>query len=174
MKEEWKVYKDTRIDSSGRNNKKGALWEVSNLGNVKKNNKLFTPYINPRGYKYIANYQLHRIIAELFISTTNNKLQVDHIDGNKLNNRVDNLRWVTPKENINNPITKSAKRKDFYSDINWLEKQRISHTGIKFSQEINNKKGHKGENHPFYNKVGPNANKHREYNKDGTYNYVNN
>lgn len=50
---------------------------------------------------------VHRLVAAAFIPNPENKPCIDHIDGNRANNHADNLRWVTVKENQNNPITKS-------------------------------------------------------------------
>lgn len=51
------------------------------------------------------NVRIHKLVAEAFIENPNNKPIVDHIDGNKVNNNADNLRWVTNSENIRNENT---------------------------------------------------------------------
>ena len=66
--------------------------------------RYFQVALNNKGKrKYVS---VHRLVAQAFIPNPDNKPCIDHIDGNRANNRVDNLRWVTHKENSNNPITR--------------------------------------------------------------------
>ena len=68
-------------------------------------------------FRFLAGYEatsipfrgdclIHRLVAEAFIPKPLGATEVDHINGNKTNNRVENLRWVTHKENTNNLNTK--------------------------------------------------------------------
>ena len=50
--------------------------------------------------------RVHQLVAEAFLPNPDHKPQIDHKDGNILNNYADNLKWATPLENINNPNTK--------------------------------------------------------------------
>lgn len=74
-----------------------------------------------------ATVSIHRIVAQHFIPNPENKPYIDHIDTNPLNNEVSNLRWVTSKENANNPLTTvhhdDAVRK-FKDDPLFIKKQR--------------------------------------------------
>ena len=93
-----------------------GYYEVSNLGNVASlryargsNRRILKPSINTWGYLQVTlsrnkkkkNVAIHRLVAETFIENTHNLPQINHIDENKCNNRVDNLEWCDSHYNIN-------------------------------------------------------------------------
>lgn len=176
MIEEWKVWKETIIPKF---NNERRIYEISNYGRLKINGELIDlPKDNIRIY-LPGNYKMHRVVIELFIGPIPKGYVVDHIDGNPSNNNINNLRVCTQKENIHNPITFDRylkAMKVIHKSEEYRQKQSIAHIGKKASLEAkkNMSKSHKGEKHHFYGKIGPNANKHRVYNEDGTYNYVSN
>lgn len=128
--EVWKFY---------RNEPHCAKIEVSNEGNVKVNNVLvdFTKQADKPYYR-ICKKPVHRMVAELFVPNPYNKPIVDHIDTNKHNNKADNLRWVTNKENMNNPLTRehiSNVMKDYYRIYGTHSYKMPERTKKKFSEE---------------------------------------
>ena len=66
--------------------------------------------INNRGYLLInlskdgkqKTFSVHRLVAETFLEADNKRNDVDHIDGDKTNNNISNLRWATHSENMQN------------------------------------------------------------------------
>lgn len=82
---------------------------VSNFGNIKsiKRNLILKQYTLKNGYQSITLCQLgekrtlsiHRLVCQSFLLNPENKEQVNHIDGNKLNNNITNLEWCTHSEN---------------------------------------------------------------------------
>ena len=84
---------------------------VSNFGRIYSlnRNRLLNPVLkkSKNNYYYVIGiyngseckrYKIHRLVAMLFIPNSEQKAEVHHIDCNSLNNRADNLMWVTPKE----------------------------------------------------------------------------
>lgn len=97
----FKIYKT----AGGNRYSKLKVWEVSNLGRVKCNGEIVEPYMHGN-YLKIGTFRIHRAVAELFVPNPENKHCVDHINTDCLDNRASNLRWVTHKENNNNPLTR--------------------------------------------------------------------
>ena len=139
-----------------------GLYEVSNLGRVKslerydtlgrkKKERILRGRCNKHGYLSVNLYKngiekdffIHRLVAEAFIPNSNNLPEVDHINTIKDDNRVENLRWATIKENRNNELTKKHNSE--------------SQKGKILSEETKKKlsEAKKGENHPMYGKHHP-------------------
>ena len=93
-----------RVKSFDRYDKHGALW----LGKILSNKPQKTGYVNVKfsvdGKRSVK--LVHRLVAEAFIPNIENKPEVNHKDGNKSNNKVSNLEWVTSRENTLHGIEK--------------------------------------------------------------------
>ena len=97
----WKLYKKTNSYRWGH-----RVYEVSNLGRVKLNGEIVEHKLHNSGYLACAGFSIHRAVAELFVPNPENKPCVDHINTDPLDNRAENLRWVTQAENNRNPLTR--------------------------------------------------------------------
>ena len=104
-----------------------GLYQVSNLGRVKslvgynghrhvKREKMLNPYKHKASKNYYRSVvkltkeghkkdmKVHRLVAKSFLPNPENKPNINHIDGNPLNNDVSNLEWCTQKENVHHAI----------------------------------------------------------------------
>lgn len=113
-------------------------YQVNNLGDVKtltreivehrrkyiRQGKILNKYFSKsEGYYKVklyngdatfASYPVHRLVAMVFIPNPENKLQVNHIDGNPSNNHYKNLEWCTHSENVKHAYRIGLKKKENY------------------------------------------------------------
>ena len=86
-----------------------GIYGITSCGKVwsYKYKKFLKPVIKHKGYLYVIlykdgkgkNYRLHRLVAEAYIQNPDNLPQVDHIDNDKTHNYVNNLQWITNRDN---------------------------------------------------------------------------
>lgn len=127
-------------------------YSINELGQVRNDitNKIRKPFQNKQNnYFYIdlwkdnkvKKYPIHRLIAEAFIPNPLNKPTVDHIDGNRSNNSIDNLRWATYSEQNSRFNTNGVRSEEIIvTNIN-NEKiyfNKITDVAIYFSTTISN------------------------------------
>ena len=114
----WKIieeFSDYMVSSKGR------------IISLREKGKLMIPQSGKRGYRCIVfsvnnkkyNKKISRLVAEAFIENQGNKPIVDHINGDKEDNSVENLRWATPTENNTGFRKTSNNGGSYYRGVNW-------------------------------------------------------
>lgn len=140
------------------NTEEGEIWmdipgfpnyKVSNHARVAsfrgKTPKLLRPSMSRYGYLQVSlvsgekfgtgkksTIAVHRLVALAFIPNPEGKLCIDHINTIKTDNRIQNLRWVSYKENANNPITL-----EHMDDVRPLIKEKCAHKVYVYDEELN-------------------------------------
>lgn len=125
-----------------------GIYKISNRGNIKsidriskaiRKNKIISqkfkgqalrPFISTTGYFTIKltknnnykSFKIHRLIAIHFIPNPDNKAEVNHIDGNKLNNDINNLEWATHLKNMRHAFSTGLVDITKYSNMRVGEK----------------------------------------------------
>lgn len=117
---------------------KDTPYYVTEDGKVFRDEKQIFGWITKKGYQQIKLYcfgikkhaYIHRMVGDLFVPNPENKPQINHKNGNKLDNRVENLEWVTNQENINHSVENGLRpvgidvpaHKLSVEDILWIRK----------------------------------------------------
>ena len=116
--------------------------------------KILTQHYDTKGYVFVSLSKnnkhtikrVHRLIAECFIQRIDGKDYIDHINGVRDDNRVENLRWCTHKENDNFPLSRLHRSEACMGNKKWLGKHHKEESKQKMS------KAHKGENSVWFGK----------------------
>ncbi len=145
MQEIWKDienYPNYQISNLGRIKSKKRITKVGikNVKRIIRNEKILKPSKLTKGYLGIRLYdnnsnaktfKIHRLVAQAFISNPNNLSQVNHIDGDKTNNTVENLEWCTCSENMKHSY-----------NIGLRDKEKLKEHMSRVGKSLKNKKGH--------------------------------
>lgn len=126
-----------------------GLYQVSTLGRVKslhyEKERIMKPSFRKRDKRYQLTFHInkkpitvkpHRLVAETFIQNPNNYEEVNHIDGNPLNNELSNLEWCTREQNLEHSLKTALNNPDKKTSVRKLNEKQV----IKLIDDYNSKK----------------------------------
>ena len=120
----------------------GDWYEVSNIGNIRnsRTHRIRKLNVLPKGYAFVGVsigsrnvkpcIKVHRAVAETFIPNPKNLPAINHIDGNKLNNVVENLEWCTYKENTKHAMQTGLRKpqpRSYHNPCCKLNKEQVDY-----------------------------------------------
>lgn len=122
-------------------------YQISNSGKIRNSkNQILKPCIGNNGYSHVALWKdkkgntkdIHSLVASTFISKKFGIQQINHINGIKTDNRVENLEWVSPRSNMEHAIRTGLRRDsgEKSSNSKLTESQVIEIRRLYFSDEM--------------------------------------
>lgn len=110
------------------------LYAVSHCGKVLRKLESYQPSVRPDGYLCLGRHRLmHRVVAACWLDKPESSNHVHHINGDKSDNRADNLEWVTPKQHMGDKHRTTVGR--YVRSDETRQKMREIMTGRTYSEE---------------------------------------
>jgi hypothetical protein len=116
-----------------------------------------TPYAHKSGYVYInlgkyGQKRLHRLVAQTYIDNPNCSPEVNHLDRDKTNNKVDNLEWCTRQRNAEHTLAKTyiveciptGEQQSVFNLVKFCREHNLSATCLQETIHQKRRKQHKG------------------------------